>query len=137
MKWLCGLLAFAASLLVGLGLFAILYCPPGQFSYCNYKKVQVGMTLDEVEALLGPGTEISLDDLAGVVRPKPGVVVPKDPPGGPYTTVRNYPVEIVPEVDGDRFFRWELDPSDPEAAYIVVGFRDGKVRDKRYRETSL
>jgi hypothetical protein len=128
----------AGLVLVGLGLFALLYCPPGRFSYCNYQRVQLGMTLPDVEALLGPGTEIGRDRLPVVVRPAPGVVVPPDPPGGPYRTVRDYPVVEVPVVDGDRFFRWEADaPWLQSGAYIIVAFRDGKVCDKTYWEPSL
>jgi hypothetical protein len=124
--------------LVGLGWYALLYCPPGRPCRCNYERVQVGMSLQEVEAFLGPGTEIGRDRLPGMVRPKPGVVVPKDPPGGPYRTQRDYPVEVVPVVQGDRFFEWP--PARPPLSgglQIIVAFRDGRVCDKTYWEPSL
>jgi hypothetical protein len=125
----------AGLLLVGLGLFALLYCPPARFSYCNYQRVQAGMNLEEVQALLGPGTEIERRWVPQEVRPKPGVVVP---PPGPNATVRDYPVVEVPVVDGDRFFRWEADaPWLQSGAYIIIAFRDGKVCDKTYWEPSL
>jgi hypothetical protein len=111
-KYLWWAVAAVALVLVGFGLRAILYCQPGTFAYCNYQRVQVGMTQTEVEALLGPGTEIR--------------------------TARHHPVENVPVVEGERFFEWP--PERPPISgdpYIIVTFREGRVCEKHYWEPSF
>jgi hypothetical protein len=74
-------LVFVLLFAVGGGcLTLVLWCPKGHVSYCNYERIQVGMALGDVEAILGsPGTEID--------------EVPTTPE--------------KPVVSGDRFFRWE------------------------------
>jgi hypothetical protein len=131
-------LSGAALALVGLALFALLHWPAQPALYRNYERVENGMTMEQVQALLGPGREIGKDDMPSVVRPAPGVKVPKDPPGGPYRTVRDYPIVHAPVVEGDRFFEWPSDwPPLSGGPYIIIGFRGGKVCDKWYWEPSL
>src|SRR5207302_1670877 len=100
----------------------------------KYDQVQVGMTLTEVESILGPGSQISAKDLSGKLITKPGFVEPPDPPGGPPRTVRMAPAVVVPEVQGDQFYQW-WNPDHSE--YSLVGMRDGKVCDKTFWQTSL
>ena len=65
-------------------------------------RVQIGMTLAEVEAILGPGTQVHS--------------VPSYPSG--------------PVVRGEVFYRWTATAVYGEEA--IVGFKDGVVVDKWY-----
>lgn len=90
----------------------------GPISERGFKKIEIGMDLDMVEAILGPGEQIP----AGSVT---------QAPGSPDARRRGN-LDLV--VDGDQFFRWE------NAKYgrrIELGIRDGKVCDKFYWEPSL
>src|SRR5438094_6334422 len=40
-------------------------CRSGTVSYCNYKRINDGMTLDEVERILGPGQAIQGPPIGG------------------------------------------------------------------------
>src|SRR4051794_8889707 len=81
---------------------------PDRVSWRNYERINQGMTLAEVEALVGgPGQEIH--------------------------SVPTYP-GYKPVVTGDRFFRWE---GDVNSRRVIVGLRDGRVCDKWFREDSL
>lgn len=80
----------------------------------TFDKIQAGMTLAEVEALLGPGQQTS-------------------------------PRFISPPLQGDELYRWQEWQKDwkpdgltgPANRWICVGFKRGKVSDKRYFEPSL
>ncbi len=105
----------------------------------KYRLVEVGMTQDRVESLLGPGTEIPPSEV-------PTTVVPLNPgdarasyerarrKGLPPPTVRDYPVRDKPVVEGDRVLRWL---GEHNGALILVAFREGKVVEKWYREYDL
>ena len=67
------------------------------------RRVQVGMTLAEVEAILGPGTLVN--------------------------DVPHYPGD-VPVVRGDVFYRWTATQLYGEE--FIVGFKEGVVFDKWY-----
>ena len=96
-----GLLLLAAVLFV--------YFSGSRISKRNYKRIENGMTVLEVEALLGPGTEVEKKCI-------------------PKTT------GMIPVVKGDRFYRWE----DMEAGTeIFIGLKDNVVCDKWYWEVSF
>jgi hypothetical protein len=97
-------IGFLLLLLLAAALLDVMrHCPLGEFAVCNYRQIRAGMTRAEVEYLLGPGTEIEHTDLPQVARPKAGAIVPKRL--DPRATARDYPVDIVPAVEGDQFFR--------------------------------
>jgi hypothetical protein len=94
---------------------------PGRFCHRNYERIQVGMALAEVEALLGgPGREIAQVDL-----PQSRDFSP------PLPQEWSKPVLI-----GDQFFRW-LTPEKYNGGEIIVGVKDGRVSDKWYWEYRL
>jgi hypothetical protein len=107
--------------------------------HAGYERIQVGMTLAEVEAILGPGTEIDLSEV-------PTTLVSLNPAaeraayerarrtGRPLPTVRSFPAHSKPVVQGDRVVRWR---GDHNGARILIGFKDGKVAEKWYTEYSL
>jgi hypothetical protein len=105
--------------------------------YRNYQRIEVGMTLEQVETILGPGQKIHPGDVPTYRRevPPPGV---KYEPPGPTVTAYRYPTKEVPVVEGDRFYRWLEHPDRPNStSFIVVAFRDGKVSGKFYWSYSL
>ena len=66
-----------------IGLVVTFQCSTGRFSYWNYMRVQPGMPIAEVEAILGAGEE---------------------------TSVRWIPhTRTGPVVVGERYFRWQQD----------------------------
>jgi hypothetical protein len=98
-------------LLLCLPLSCCVCCPQTgtRFEWKYRYRVRVGMTLDEVEAVLGPG------------RKEEG------PPGTP-----DYKGGSVPLVRGEEFYVWERDGLE-----IWVGLEDGKVCDKYFDFPSL
>jgi hypothetical protein len=83
---------------------------PAFVDYRRYAAVKVGMTLPEVEAILGPGREIAEDNL----RQPPAYVEP-DP-----EKRRKFFVK------GDRFFLWQT----AGGVEVYVGFKGDRVFDK-------
>jgi hypothetical protein len=82
---------------------------PGRLCYRNYERIWIGMTLTQVEGLLGgPGEEIRREAL------------PKSDHTEPVT--------------GDKFFRWQESAIGKKG---IVGLKDDKVCDKWYWEPSL
>lgn len=113
-----------------LGLFCGWYSSDSP-DYRNYKLIQTGMSIEEVQAILGPGTEIDSKEV-------PGVVVPVDPDEarasyeranrvGTIPTARDYRTRIKPVVEGDYVLRWV---NSRTFERILVAFRDGKVSEK-------
>jgi hypothetical protein len=84
-------------------------------SRANYQRIQVGMSLAEVEELFGsPGEQMPLDRLSNYGD---DVVVPGAPPGWHYA------------VWGDEYYRW----TGSEFLihnYVWMGFRDGRLVSK-------
>lgn len=100
----------------------------------NYKKVRVGMSVDEVQAILGAGTPVRQDEVPSIVVP----VNPQDAEdslerarraGGPRPTVRDYPTRHKPVVEGDTILRWV---NGETGERILVAFRGGRVCEKHY-----
>lgn len=100
----------------------------------NYGRVQVGMTVEEVEAILGPGSSVKQSEV-------PTVVVAVNPAdvqaseerakraGRWPQTARDYPVRHKPVVEGDLILKWV---DDRTGERILVAFKDGKVCEKHY-----
>jgi hypothetical protein len=113
-----GLLALAlvlvlAMLAVVLGrptVLGLFIHPPTSELKQDYDKIEIGMTLSEVEALIGrPGKELKQE---GVTRQRNDRAV----------------------VEGDRFYKWTGPINGQE---IILGVRDARVCDKWYGEYSL
>jgi len=88
--------------------FSVLLCPSGMTEFNVRFRVRTGMTLGEVEAILGPGEPIKSSQ------------VPLDYYNGPV-------------VRGDTFYAWH--PKDGTEA--VIGFKDRKVYEKWFWAPSL
>jgi hypothetical protein len=85
----------------------------GAFSYSNFERIRTGMTLAEVERLLGEtGNEINESFV-------PLIVV-------------GQPKQQKQVVSGGQYYRWENGNS-----YVIVSFRKGLVAEKYYWEPSL
>lgn len=118
-KWM-QIAVFGLLVLVGLGFALDAYVNrPGRLCYRNYERIQVGMSLVEVEALLGgTGEEIRRETL----------------PGSPDYNEPVLSKRVKPVVTGDKFFRWYESPIGKK---VIVGLKDDKVCDKWYWEPSL
>ncbi|WP_165243901.1 hypothetical protein [Paludisphaera soli] len=103
----CASIALGAVVIVAVLLAA--ECRRGIISGCNHDKIDIGMTLAEVEDILGTGWEETREGW-----------LPR-PPGGPV-------------VIGDRFFRWE----DRSTARVVwIAMKEGLVCATDYWEPSF
>jgi len=83
-------------------------CRKGFLSECNYKKIKIGMTVGEAEAILGPSQELGWE------------WVPRSPDG--------------PVISGERFFKWE---DGKTGRKVWVGVRSGRICNQWYWEPSL
>jgi hypothetical protein len=100
----------------------------------NYKKIQIGMTIEEVQAILGEGTLVRQTEVPSRVVP----LNPKDEEaaierarraGGPVPTARDYPTRTKPIVEGDYILRW-VNGSTGER--ILIAFKHGSVCEKDF-----
>jgi hypothetical protein len=104
------ILALIAALIVGGWVGSTYY---SAFAY--YQRVQPGMTLGEVERLLGrPGTEVPESALE--------TVVDRNVPAG-------HPRRDRPVISGERYLRW-----DQGSGYIFISLRGDRVAEKWYWE---
>ena len=102
--------------------------------FANFERIQVGMSQDDVQAILGFGAVIPQADVPGVVRTEN----PSDEDatrararrsGGAPPTARDYPTRIKPVVAGDHIVRWA---NTGTGERILIAFKDGKVCEKHY-----
>jgi hypothetical protein len=106
------LILFVLALVVPFTLIA-LFDQPGRFSRNNYLRIHDGMTLAQVEALLGaPGEELRR------------------------ATLFASPDRRERPLAGDQVFRWHT-PGNPNGSCVLVGLKDGKVCDKRFYPNGL
>lgn len=131
---LLGLVALLGGLAGG-AVYALFWMQSPDFT--NYSRIRVGMSVDDVQAILGPGTTIpgsevpgivvavnSADDAAAAVVREKAIRSGVSPP-----TARNYPTRIRGVVEGDTILRWQ---NSSTGERILVAFQDGKVCDKHY-----
>jgi hypothetical protein len=122
--------------LLGVALCGLIYavCVADSPAFAAYKRIHVGMSIDEVQAVLGPGTRVNQEQVPTTVV----AVNPADAEasrerarraGGPPQTARDYPARHQPFVEGDYILRWEIRDT---GAIIFVAFKDGKVCGKHY-----
>jgi hypothetical protein len=131
-KSLAPLLLIAA---LGVTLGGVLYASlKDSPDLANYKRVHVGMSVGEVQAILGPGAVVPQAEVPGVVR----AVNQADEDAtrerarrsdGPPSTARDYPTRIKPVVEGDHILRWV---NGQTGERILIAFKDGKVCEKHY-----
>jgi hypothetical protein len=119
--------------LILLGLFSVFFVRESH-DFVNYEKVQDGMSVEEVQAILGPGTPVKQEEVPGIVV----AVNPQDAEdfrerarksGGSPPTARDYPTRIKPVVEGDYILRWVNSRTKER---ILVAFKDGRVCEKNY-----
>jgi len=98
----------------------------------NYQKITVGMSVEEVEVLLGPGTVVHQNEVPGIVvslNPADDARERESGSSGSPSTARNYPTRIKPLVEGDHILQW-VDNKSGER--ILVAFKGGIVFEKNY-----
>jgi hypothetical protein len=89
----------------------------GCFSYTNYTRISVGMSHEEVEAMLGSaGERIEVEYLPWING-----------------QLKDAPPNWNKVVWGDNYRQWEKQ----FGKYILIGFKDEKVLSKYYSEPSL
>lgn len=121
------------------GLFYVVFWQDSP-DFAKYKRIQVGMSVDEVQAILGLGTRINQSDVPQIevfVNPADEkAAAEKMKKLGPRwtTKIRDYPMRPKPIVEGDLILKWE---NDRTGARILIAFRDGKVCEKDYWEFDL
>lgn len=129
------LLLAALLSLIFLGLFYVCF-ERESHDFAIYKVVQVGMSVDEVQAILGPGTSVTQEEVPTIVV----AVNPQDAEnarekarksGGPPPTVRDYPTRSKPVVEGDYILRWV---NSKTGECILVAFKDDRVYEKYYHD---
>ncbi len=97
------------------GILSVLgwYYRPGVVSFPNYERIEPGMTVAEVDKLLGRrGTEMHQSNMPQI-NPSAS--------GG-----------VGPAVVGDQYFRWA-----DGSTYVIVSLRHGVVAEKYFWEPSL
>jgi hypothetical protein len=99
-------------LAIALYFFVPINCPPGQITRCNFEKIRDGMTMSEVQALLGKGEVRAESPESSELDERTGKFVWK------------------PIVTGVEVFLWEI----PSQRRILVGFQDGRVCSKDFWE---
>jgi hypothetical protein len=90
----------------------------GPISERGFEKIEIGMRLEEVQAILGLGEHISAEHVTQA-------------PGSPDAKRRGN-LDLV--IDGNEFYRWA---DATRNRRIEVGTRNGRVCDKFYWEPSL
>lgn len=129
------LMLFAGLILAGLGL-AYLMLVRESADFVKFKQIRIGMSVDEVQVLLGPGTPVAQGGVPSVVR----AVNPDDAiasesrarqEGRSPSTVRDYPVRHKPVVEGDAVLEW-VNAKTRER--ILVAFKDEKVCETYYHD---
>lgn len=92
----------------------------GTFSHANYGRIHPGMSLAEVERLLGGrGDKMPEGELPKVVD---------------WSVPLEAPERTKQVVSGEQFFRWR---GEVNGAQIIISLRDGIVAEKWYWEQSL
>jgi hypothetical protein len=115
MRNLLILLAILLTLALAAVAGAAWWCRPGVFSYSNYQGIQPGMTLEQVESLLGgPGREIPESEVT--------YVVDNNAPVGSTKRLKHV-------VAGERYFEWGEDLFE-----LIISLKGGRVAEKWYWE---
>lgn len=111
-RWVVAAIVVAV---VGQAYLAWWFLKPGVFSHANYARIHEGMSLADVETLLGePGRAVEERYL-------------------PFVVDRSVePRKLKPVISGQEYYQW-----DEGARYIIISLRDGVVAEKYYWEPSL
>lgn len=97
------------ALIVFFSIASLQSCKHAGLPHEDYDRIGIGMSVPEVERILGPGRPISREQV----------------PTGPNSQCL---------VKGDRFLKWSGQKIQTE---IIIGFKENKVCDKWYWEPSL
>jgi hypothetical protein len=97
---------------------------PRGFSYLNYLRIRAGMSLNDVNTLLGrPGSEIRRSEVTQVVD---------------WSEPLDSPKRLRPTIDGEKFYKWKEFPDGVfGGAYIIISTVGDKVNQKEYWAPSL
>jgi hypothetical protein len=98
-------------LVVGLVVLAVAECRPGTATAFNFWRVGEGMSQADVESILGPGMGLHPGERAGAAGRTERLTVPGQP-----------------AADVDYTLRWVA--NDFSGKYLLLGFKDGRVRFK-------
>ena len=92
----------------------------------NFKRIAVGMSLEEVEAVLGPGTVMEQAEVmshpVAVNLDEAAAFVERHRNAGTVPTAREYATRLKPVVEGDVIYYWKSGYYD-----TWIAFKDGKV----------
>lgn len=102
----CSMLLVPAILAVGL----YCWCFSGRPNACSFARIHAGMTLEEVERILGPGAEVQGDGI---------------PQFGQKRFAGNKWTQRV--VEGDRFYKWPVSKDE----IIWISFENNMVLEKK------
>jgi hypothetical protein len=106
--------------------------------HSKYLKLRDGMTREQVEALLGPGSPIQTNEMPGIVVPiNPAdqkVIAEKARSEGTVPTAWGVPTRVKPAVEGDVVLIWRGPNNDQK---IFVAFKNGLLCEKYYFEYDL
>lgn len=98
-----------------------------------YNRIEVGMSVEEVEAILGAGTVINQAQVPSyVVAVNPdeeAAFFERHRKAGTIPTVRDYATRYKPFVEGDVIYLWKWGYYE-----IWLAFKDGKVCEKWFRD---
>lgn len=98
----------------------------------NYKSIYLGMPVERVEAILGPGEQVPQSEVPSFVaaaNPDEEVAfVERHRKAGTVPTARTYTTRYRYFVEGDVICHWQSRYYD-----IWIAFKDGKVYEKRIR----
>src|SRR5262249_15726915 len=137
-------LAILTLLTIGVAAAALSLCIWSDSRYQGrYNSIQPGMSREEVEALLGPGTEgkqSEVPQIHALVNPDDAVAISERDKqdrrtGRPPRTTRDpsIPTRLKHVVEGEQILHWSFETGEE----VYVAFADGKVRQKWYRRLSL
>src|SRR4051794_19708280 len=113
-RWVLSVVMLATLLALGFNVYQ--WCFNGQPSDYAFSRIKSGQTLEEVTAILGPGREISPDQVP---------------------TCPSYAARLVDGkqttrvVEGDRFFVWRAKWS-IDGGMFYLSFKDNKVVEKHH-----
>ena len=126
------LIAVPVALVVSAAVYWLFWMESADFR--KYKRLRIGMSVEEVQAILGPGSPLKQENV-------PQIVVEVNPAdvddsnerarraGITTPTARDYPTRRKPVVEGDVILKWE---NGETREVILVAFKDGKVCEKYY-----
>ncbi len=127
------LLLFAGLVAVVVGLAYFVFVRESA-DFVKFKQIRAGMSVDEVQGLMGQGAPVAQDRVPSVVRAvnDADVIASEErarQEGRSPSTVRDYSIRNKPVVEGDAILEW-INAETRER--ILVAFKGGKVCETYY-----